>query len=80
MDARHHNQQRVTSLIVGCGDRRRGRSGRLGRRKTDAWMPYNTPFLAQFLASAVAPEFPQKNIDFHVTGAPATAARVDLHA
>lgn len=38
---------------VGAGggvDRRQGRSGKLGSRRTDNWMPYSTAFVAQLLA------------------------------
>ena len=31
-------------------DRRSSDQGRLGRRRTDSWMPYSTPFVAQTLA------------------------------
>lgn len=31
-------------------DRRQARSGKLGNRRTDNWMPYSTAFVAQLLA------------------------------
>lgn len=32
------------------GDRRDKNSGRIGRRATDLWLPYSTPFVAQLIA------------------------------
>ena len=31
-------------------ERRCGDHGKLGRRRTDSWMPYSTPFVAQALS------------------------------
>lgn len=36
-------------------DRRRAPDSRVGRRWTDAWFPYSTPFVAQALAQAEPP-------------------------
>lgn len=48
---RHPSQTRASAEVPAhvMGDRRQNRSGNLGNRRTDNWMPYSTAFVAQLL-------------------------------
>lgn len=43
----------------GTVDRRKSRSGNLGNRRTDNWMPYSTAFVAQLLAQQMDEQQPR---------------------
>jgi hypothetical protein len=49
---RQQGPLRAAADMAGDGtvDRRKSRSGNLGNRRTDNWMPYSTAFVAQLLA------------------------------
>lgn len=81
MPLRLQHQSRLPSTAAARpGDRRQDQTSRLGRRATDAWLPYNPAFVAQFLAQAnpcaAAPAGPGPG----PAGSAVMAAQVNLFA